>query len=127
MRKKRAATKRETVTGQLQFYPQYMLAARGINKPMAWAVKLGFYNTLAGDIVHGRCASLKWGQVETLCTALNCTPNDLFKFEHKHKNLPEGHELLKLQREETVMDIQEELKNLSTEKLEELRKFLKEG
>jgi DNA-binding Xre family transcriptional regulator len=102
-----------------------MLMARGITKPVAWATKLGFHSKTAVDIVHGRINSLRWLHFETICTSLNCTPNDLFTFKHEHNNLPEGHELLKLQREETIVSIQEQLKDLSTERLAELQAFLK--
>jgi hypothetical protein len=62
-----------------------------------------------------------------MCTALNCTPNDLFKFENKHHNLPEGHALLSLQRAETVQSLQAQVQHLSVEKLTALQAFLKEG
>jgi DNA-binding Xre family transcriptional regulator len=118
---------RNKAAEQLQFNPQRMLAARGIIHPVAWGIKLGFTPQLASDISKGNNGSIKWSQLETMCTALNCTPNDLFKFENKYHNLPEGHALLSLQRAEQVQSLQVQVQHLSVEKLAALQAFLKEG
>jgi DNA-binding Xre family transcriptional regulator len=127
MRNRKPRATRNHAAEQLQFCPQRMLAARGILHPVAWGMKLGFTAQLASDIAKGSNGSIKWSQLETICTALNCTPNDLFKYENKHNNLPNGHALLALQREETVQSLQQQVQHLSPEKLAALQAFLKEG
>jgi DNA-binding Xre family transcriptional regulator len=123
-RRKPRAT-RNRAAEQLEFYPQRLIAARNIAHPVAWLQKLGFHAPTAVAIANGSCASLKWHQIEILCTALNCTPNDLLKFDHKHKNLPANHELLKLQRTDSLPELQVQLQQLSPEKLEALQVYLK--
>jgi DNA-binding Xre family transcriptional regulator len=51
---------------------------RGIDKPFMYLKKAGFSNDFASNIRHNRIKRLGLEQMEKLCIALHCTPNDLF-------------------------------------------------
>ena len=55
-----------------------MMALRDISTPHRYVQKLGIPQGSATAWLHNRNASLRLEQLEKLCLALNCTPNDLF-------------------------------------------------
>jgi hypothetical protein len=63
----------------LVFNLSRVLTLRGVEKPFAFLVKRGFYRTIASNLLNNRTVNIKISHIETLCRALNCTPNDLFE------------------------------------------------
>ncbi|MBK8465460.1 MAG: helix-turn-helix domain-containing protein [Chloracidobacterium sp.] len=65
--------------------------------------------------------SIKPFQIETLCTALNCTPNDLFEWREDNKTvIPEGHALRSLKKSNNHLA----LRDIPADKLEKLGEML---
>lgn len=88
-----------------------MMALRDISTPHRYVQKLGIPQGSATAWLHNRNASLRLEQLEKLCIALNCTPNDLFSWKGDGSDLPAGHELRKLVRPQAPLDIKERLKS----------------
>ena len=112
--------KRSPATEHLQFDVQRMLKIRGVQTFAPFMKAAGISYKTALDMVAGRYGSIKWSQMEKLCLALNCTPNDLFKWKGDGSDLPANSELLKLIRPETSPNIMDKLKGLSVEDAEKL-------
>ena len=55
--------------------------ARGIDKPFTFLMKAGFSNTLASRVKNNRVKRLESKELERLCLALKCAPNDLMEWE----------------------------------------------
>lgn len=72
-----------------------ILAARNIQHPIAYLLKLGINASSADKILNSEAVQINFRQLTTLCISLNCTPNDLFSI--RDMQLPENHQLRKLQ------------------------------
>ena len=96
------------------------MGLRDIRTPQTYMLKLGIPTGSATAWLHNRNASLRLEQLEKLCIALNCTPNDLFRWKGDGSDLPAGHELRKLVRADEVLDLAARLKALSPEEAEQL-------
>lgn len=72
-----------------------ILAARNILHPTAYLLKIGINSFSADKMLSGEAVQVNFRQLTALCTALNCTPNDLFAL--REMQLPENHQLMKLQ------------------------------
>jgi putative transcriptional regulator len=68
--------------------------ARGIKNLAAHLTKFGFTYQPAFRLASGNIKSLPIRNIEKLCLALNCTPNDLFIFQPQaNEPVPENHPL----------------------------------
>lgn len=119
LRKKRGTLKPNTNSIILHLQP--ILAARNIIHPTAFLIKIGINNSSANKMLKGEAVQLNFRQLTTLCTHLNCTPNDLLAL--RNMNIPEQHQLNQLQRHD------EEVKNADTffdsKSLSEIKEILK--
>lgn len=70
---------------------------RGIDKPAKFLQENGFSHHTAYSISSSRFLTLSLKNVEKLCLALSCTPNDLLEWTPpKNSNIPENHPLYAL-------------------------------
>jgi DNA-binding Xre family transcriptional regulator len=97
--------------------------ARGIERPFTFLRKIGFPSHTATAILNNTYNSLRLNQIELLCSALVCEPNDLFKWSpDKDKQYPNNHPLFKLQQQINITDIKETLATIPYNQLKEITK-----
>lgn len=109
----------------LIFSLERVMALRGINKPFAFLTKRGFYRTIASNLVNSCFVHIKIAHLETLCRALNCTPNDLFEWKDDGQNtLNENHPLNSLRRTKTAAQIKKIVNEIPIDKLERVEEML---
>ncbi len=99
----------------LQFDVVRMLKLRGVKNYATFLNTAGISYNTALAMVAGRYGSIKWKQMEQLCLALNCTPNDLFRWQGDGSDLPPNSELRKLVRPEKNLNVTEWLNTLSAD------------
>ena len=92
LRKKRGTLNPHKSSIVLHLAP--ILAARNILHPSAYLIKIGINNSSANKMLKGEAVQINLRQLTTLCTHLNCTPNDLFALREMQFTTP--HELQKL-------------------------------
>lgn len=104
------------------------LGDRGINdNPAHFLQRHGFTDFIAAKMVKGRCNQLSMQQLEKLCIALNCGPTELFSWKPgEGVNLPPQHPLYKRVVTEDAGTLGKDIRELSPEKMEELRAFVKD-
>ena len=119
LRKKRGNLKPDNSSIVLHIKP--ILAARNIIHPSAYLLKIGISNNSVTKMLKGEAVQLNFRQLTTLCTHLNCTPNDLLAL--RNIDLPQHHQLNQLQKHD------EEIKNadsfFDTKSLSEIKEILK--
>jgi DNA-binding Xre family transcriptional regulator len=119
LKKKRGTLKPHNSSIVLHLAP--ILSARNIVRPFAFLLKIGITNNTVNKMLKGEAVQLNFRQLTSLCTHLNCTPNDLFAL--RNIDLPLHHQLQQLQLidEEVVSPV-----TFFEEKgLEEIKKILK--
>lgn len=98
---------------------------RGIASPYAFLIKLGFVPRTASTWINGNVGYIRPSHVEKLCTALNCTPNELFHYTPNAKSpVPDHHALKSLIRTEPAQDIAALVRDVPAEKLTELTQMI---
>jgi len=107
-------------TRGLVFDLKRLLEVRGVTNNHTFLTKAGISRDVATNLLQGYAGGLKWEQIEQLCVALNCGPSHLFRWMGDGSDLPANHELRKLVRPDTVLNVQERLNNLSPEEAERL-------
>ena len=96
-----------------------ILAARNINHPSAFLIKMGISTVTATKILKGKAVQITFKQLTLLCLHLNCTPNDLFAL--RDLVPPVGHQLEKLQSiSDAVINPVEKYKNMGLEEIKKL-------
>ncbi|MFN8282267.1 MAG: helix-turn-helix transcriptional regulator [Chitinophagales bacterium] len=104
-----------------------ILNEREVKNHFTYLCKNGFNAHTAHRLLNHQEKSITYVQLETLCTLLHCTPNDLFVWTPKegqksdpsqplHKLVPPNYKTL----------ISQSLSNLPIEKLREIRKMIDE-
>lgn len=102
-----------------------IFALRGIDKPFAYLVKIGFSRATASNLLNDRLIQVKVGHLETLCRALNCAPNDLFEWTPTEgRSVPENHPLNSLKREKAPARLSQIVKDIPVEKLHMIEELL---
>ncbi len=110
----------------LKFNPNNILSLRGVEKTTALLVKLGMKYSRASRFLNSKSKAVNIEDIERLCIALNCTPNDLFEWTpDETRVLPETHSLNSL-RGANVANLQELVKDIPSDKLETVAKMLNE-
>jgi DNA-binding Xre family transcriptional regulator len=72
---------------------------RGVDNHYDFMIKLGFVPLTAKNFLSGAARLIKLDQIERLCLALNCTPNDLLEWRAPENQAnPEAQALIKLKR-----------------------------
>lgn len=98
-----------------------ILKLRGIQTPYKFLRKLGFVSETATRWTNGDVGYIRPEQVEKLCVALNCTPNDLFHFTPSAKTpIGDRHALNSLVHTQPTPDIAQLLRELPPDKLNDL-------
>ncbi len=109
----------------LVFNLSRVLTLRGVEKPFAFLVKIGFYRTIASNLLNNRTVNIKIAHIERLCRALNCTPSDLFEWQSRENDvLGENHALNSLKRTKSAQQVSRMLKDLPIDKLERAEELL---
>lgn len=84
-----------------------LLALKGITKPVAYLTKAGFNHNTAWRLSRDKVQNLTTDQIEKLCIALNCSPNELLEYIPGEKqNLKTSHPLNALIYTQKQIDIQ---------------------
>ncbi len=87
----------------LRYNFQRLFVKRGITRPIPFLMRSGFTRASASRIVTGRTRGISPRQLELLCNAFKCTPNDLMEWTpDKPEQLNESNRLISLIRNETV-------------------------
>ena len=120
LRKKRGNLKPNNSSIVLHLQP--ILAARNILHPSAFLIKIGINNSTANKMLKGEAVQLNFRQLTTLCTHLNCTPNDLLAL--RNIDLPQHHQLNQLQKHDEVVKNADSF--FDNKSLSEIKEILKE-
>ena len=105
----------------LIFNLKRVLDMRGIERPYSFLVRNGFSAQAATSWSQNRVGCIKPSQIETLCTLLNCTPNDFFEWREDNKSVvPDSHALRSLKKSKGDLS----LSDLPLDKLEKLGEML---
>ena len=64
----------------LRYNFQRLFTQRGVNNQILYLIGAGFTRGVASRIVNKKNYRLSPKQIETLCKAFNCSPNDLFEW-----------------------------------------------
>jgi hypothetical protein len=90
-------------------------------------VKNGFVSRTATNMINNQIGRIKPEQIEKLCVALHCTPNDLFAWRpDKNTVIGENHPLQTLKRDKSTTSVSELVKDLPLEKISQLETFVNE-
>lgn len=111
----------------LKFNPKNIIAKRGIERTSAFLVgKIGMDPSTASRFLKTHCRSVRVSDIEKLCIALNCTPNDLFEWKPDADTvLPENHSIFALEKTE-AKNLQELVKDIPAHKLALIEQLLNE-
>lgn len=100
---------------------------RGIAEPNKFLIKHGFTPYTASRILNNEVSGLNNEQLEMLCVALRCTPNDLYVWQKPSGvSIAQDHPLHKLLPKKESLNMIQKLQELPLEKLDEIRKFIEE-
>ncbi|HQU83039.1 MAG TPA: helix-turn-helix transcriptional regulator [Pyrinomonadaceae bacterium] len=111
----------------LKFNPKRIFDMRGIYKTTNFFVKLGFGYAKASRFLENKSQFVKIKDIEKICIALNCTPNDLFEWKPDANTvLPETHSLNALEKREQTKNLQELVKDIPSHKLALIEQLLNE-
>ena len=111
----------------LTFSPKNIFLLRGIEKTTRFLVNLGMDYSTASRFLKSESQFVKIKDIEKLCIALNCSPNDLFEWKPDNKTiLPETHSLNALNRGDKVQKLRQTMKDLPADKLIEIENLLEE-
>lgn len=104
-----------------------VMSQRGIARPNEFLRKHGFTAYTASRILNNRVSGLTNEQLERLCLALRCTPNDLYVWRKPSDgNIAPDHPLHALLPKQESLDMVQKLQELPLEKLDEVRKFIED-
>jgi len=101
---------------------QPIFAARGIERPFSYLVKAGLSNIVAHRLINSTGLSFQLRHIETLCTILCCTPNDIVVWQPdaNKQPLPSGHPLHQLQPKPMPANLQNLFKQMPLNDLHKL-------
>ena len=112
----------------LKFNVKRAFALRGIERMTGFLVKLGMTYPRASRFLKTESGLIKIKDIERLCVALNCTPNDLFEWlpEASKTILPETHSLNALRKTKETPPLQQMLRDVPSDRLGELEEFIEQ-
>ncbi len=112
----------------LYFNLRPIFVARQIEKPYSFLVKIGIAPNTAHKILNNSSYVMRLDNLERICRALYCEPNDLLAFKPDHNNpLPKSHPLNNLIPKEVNNDWQQQLKTLPLSKLKEITEIISQN
>lgn len=104
-----------------------LLELRGIQKTTGFLVKLGFNYPKATRFLEIEHSQIKLRDLEKLCLALNCTPNDLLEWKPDANTVvPETHALNELKNTGSTKNLQQLVKEIPAERLKLIENLLEE-
>ncbi|QQS36067.1 MAG: helix-turn-helix transcriptional regulator [Ignavibacteriales bacterium] len=99
---------------------------RDIKQPLAYLISKGFSRNVASHINSGKFRALTISQVERLCRALNCTPNDLVEYVPKEGEQLSGNPLAVLVRDEKLVRMSDLVSKIPIERMPEFSERFEE-
>ena len=113
----------------LYFNLKPIFAARQIDKPYSFLVKIGIAPHTAHKIINNDSHVMRLDNLELICKALYCDPNDLLAYKPDNSNpIAESHPLNKLIPIQDDNNWQQQLKTMPLPKLRQITDILnKEG
>ena len=100
---------------------------RGIEKTTNFLVRMGFSYPKASRFLEAKSNIVDLRDLEKLCIALNCTPNDLLDWKPDSNTvLPETHALNNLINTGNTKNLQQLVKDIPAEKLKLIENLLEE-
>jgi DNA-binding Xre family transcriptional regulator len=113
----------------LKYNLKRLINKRAVLEPVGHLKKFGFTFSTASRVAGGRFSTLKLSQLENLCIAFHCTPNDLFEYIPDDKIKTQKHPLTTLIRNEQSKKVNEILNDIPidmlsdfTNKIDQLKK-----
>ena len=105
-----------------------VLEARQIVKPYAFLVKIGIAPHTAHKILNNDTHVMRLDNLNLICKALYCQPNDLLAFK-QDLNAPveNTHPLIKLMPTETNIDWLHQIKTMPLDKLKQISQLLNQN
>ena len=105
-----------------------VLRLKGIDDASVYLRKLGYHRTKAYNLINDKKSTIEFADLEYLCKALNCTPNDLLEWtpSKNDSDMPATHALHVIRRKDAAIDLVTLVENLPVEQLEEVEKFILE-
>ena len=107
-----------------------VLAMRGAANGIKLLTENGFTRASAANICNFEVSNVKVKNLERLCRILNCTPNDFFEWRDAEQGekepLSEAHALNALRRENKKTEINNLMRELPLERLDEVENYLKQ-
>ena len=101
----------------LKYNLKRLITNRAVLQPVGYLNKFGMTKQTASRIVGGRFATLKLSQLENLCIAFHCTPNDLLEYIPDDKIKTKDHPLTTLIRNEQTKKVMDILNDVPIDKL----------
>jgi DNA-binding Xre family transcriptional regulator len=97
-----------------------VMRLRGVDEHYRFLVNLGFVPATAKNFLRGQVTLIRLEQIETLCVALNCTPNDLLQWRpNQNQTLAETHSMNSLKKK-SDKDLPDLLREIPVEKFEQI-------
>lgn len=111
----------------MQYNFERIFRARGIDKPFSFLVRSGFSDNFASRVRNNKIKMVSPAQLEKLCVALRCTPNDLFDWvPEKHIQAGKDHPLHALNRPGKMIDMTKTLQSIPLDRLGEIEALINE-
>jgi DNA-binding Xre family transcriptional regulator len=107
----------------LQLQISRVMRIRGIRNPYKFLRDLGISHTVVHRFLSGKSKGFKMDQLQKICLALYCTPNDLMDWDNTQSALSEDHPIQQLNREEVSITL-EDLRKLPLERMKDIQKML---
>lgn len=103
-----------------------IMRLRGIENDYRMLLKLGFASSTARMLLDGSAYQIKFEQLEKICLALNCTPNDLLEWQPPAESpVAETHSLQNLRRK-PEKDLPKLLAEIPSNKLDQVIDILQQ-
>lgn len=104
-----------------------VMRLRGVEDHYRFLLNLGFVPSTAHAFLRGTIVLIKLEQIEKLCAALNCTPNDLLEWRpNADQSLAATHSLNALKKK-TDKDLPELLRDIPVDKFEQILDILQDS
>jgi DNA-binding Xre family transcriptional regulator len=104
-----------------------ILKARLITQPVGYLSRHGFTKPTAQRLISGKTKNITTKQLEKLCLAFNCTPNDLMDWTpDNEKQLEQKPSLHLLIHSDIPIELKEFVENIPLNKLNDFTKEIEE-
>ncbi|MCV9389087.1 helix-turn-helix domain-containing protein [Reichenbachiella ulvae] len=100
-----------------------VMRIRGIRNPYKFLRDQGISHAVVNRLLSGKSKGVKMDQLQRICLALHCTPNDLMEWDNAQSSLSDEHPIQELVRVDDNFSL-EDLRKLPLEKLRELEEML---